>query len=336
MTFTVTGMEIDPLAACRRVITSRPQFWNRSVEPITIKFGGYQKPASIHNRAAARFGEILAAQLGGRIRFELIGSVLDLGRKSGDLPLMVESGELDLCYISTVRFTAAVPEFKVLELPFVVKDRSSVHHAFAGEFGDLLRRRMGEATPFRLLGLWDNGFRHLTNKVRPIHTPHDCRGLRIRTQLSELHGEALRALGFVPIPADVKEFVEDIAGDRFDAQENPLTNTYNFGVHRYHRYITLSGHFFGGTAMICNQARYRSWPPELQRAAEDAAHRATRYQWQLAAAEDAEITAKFDPRENEIARLTKDERAQFVAAVQPVLDKYRETFDPKLIESLMK
>lgn len=304
------------------------------MNPIVIRFGGYQKPASIHNRAAARFGEILKAHLADRIRFELIGSVLDLGRKSGDLPLMVESGELALCYISTVRFTAPVPEFKVLELPFVVNDRSSVHRAFSGEFGALLKRRMGETTRFRLLGLWDNGFRHLTNKVRPIRTPADCRGLRIRTQLSELHGEALGALGFIAVPADVKEFVEDIAGDRFDAQENPLTNTYNFGAHRYHRHITLSGHFFGGTAMLCNEALYQTWPPEMQQTVVDAARQATAYQWQLAAAEDAEIMAKLDPRENDVVHLTDAERAQFIAAVRPVQEKYRRELDPKLFAYL--
>jgi len=304
------------------------------MNPITIRFGGYQKPASIHNRAADRFGAALTAQLGERVRFELIGSVLDLGRQSGDLPLMVEAGELTLCYISTVRFTAPVPEFKLLELPFVVKDRRSVHRAFAGEFGALLKRRMGETTKFRLLGLWDNGFRHITNKVRPIRTPADCRGLRIRTQLSELHGEALLALGFVPVPADVKEFVEDIAGDRFDAQENPLTNTYNFGVHHYHRHITLSGHFFGGTAMICNEALYRSWPPEVQHAVKDAAQQATAYQWQLAAAEDAEIMAKLDPRENDVIHLTDAARAQFIAAVRPVQEKYRRELDPQLFAFL--
>ena len=304
------------------------------MNPITIKFGGYQKPASIHNQAAAHFGAALTAWLGDRVRFELIGSVLDQGRKSGDLPLMVESGELALCYISTVRFTAPVPELKVLELPFVVKDRLSVQSAFAGEFGALVRRRMQESTKFRLLGLWDNGFRHLTNKVRPIRTPADCRGLRIRTQLSELHGEALRALGFVAVPADIKEFVEDIAGNRFDAQENPLTNTYNFGVHHYHRYITLSGHFFGGTAMICNGALYRSWPADVQLAVEDAARQATARQWQLAAAEDAEILAKLDPRENEVIHLTDAERAQFVAAVRPVQEKYRKEIDPKLFAYL--
>ena len=99
--------------------------------PIVIDFGGYQKPASVHTRAAALFGEILVRELGERVRFELIGDVLALGRKSGDLLPMVERGELSCCYISTVRFTHAVPEFRLLELPFVVRDRSSINAALA-------------------------------------------------------------------------------------------------------------------------------------------------------------------------------------------------------------
>src|SRR4029079_9598749 len=92
-----------------------------------IKFGGYQKPASIHNLAAVRFGEILKHELGDRISFELIGDVLARGRGSGDLLPMVERGELDCCYISTVRFTGWIPEFKLLELPFVIKSRPARH-----------------------------------------------------------------------------------------------------------------------------------------------------------------------------------------------------------------
>ncbi|MEK7230967.1 MAG: TRAP transporter substrate-binding protein [Pseudomonadota bacterium] len=300
------------------------------MNPLVIKFGGYQKPASINNAAARRFGEVLQARLGDQISFQLIGNVLDLGRPSGDLPVMVKNGELSLCYISSVRFTEPVPEFKVLELPFVVKNRASIQRAFAGEFGEICKSRMRDATAFRLLGLWDNGFRHLTNRVRPIRTPADCRGLRIRTQMSELHGEALGALGFVPIPVDVKEFVEQIAGDRFDAQENPLTNTYNFGVHHYHRYITLTGHFFGASVMICNAQHYAGWPPDVQDAVAEAAAQATALQLELAAAEDEQILAKFDPRHNEVVHLTDAERAAFVAAVQPVLLKYRREFDPQL------
>lgn len=302
--------------------------------PIRITFGGYQKPASIHNRAAVRFGELLQKKLGGRIEFELIGSVLDLGRKSGDLPLMVESGELTGCYISTVRFSKAVPEFRLLELPFLVKDRETVYRALDSELGRLLTARMHANTAFRLLGYWDNGFRHFSNRVRPIHRPEDCRGVRIRTQMSELHGEVFRALGFVPVPADIKQFVEEIAGDTFDAQDNPLTNIYNFGVHHHHRYITLSGHFFGASGMICNAAQYAGWPAEVRTAVDDAAREATLFQRKLATAEDAEILAKFDPRENEIVRLTADEHAAFVAAVQPVAARYRKELDPKLFDLL--
>lgn len=300
------------------------------MNPLLIKFGGYQKPASVHTRAATRFGDMLRQSLGDRVDFQLVGDVLALGRQSGDLPRMVESGELSMCYISTVRFTRAVPEFKLVELPFVVRDRDSIFRALDGELGSRLRDSMHRNTPFRLLGLWDNGFRHVSNSVRPIRAPQDCRGLRIRTQMSELHGEAFRALGFEPIAADIKEFTEKIGTDYFQAQDNPLTNIFNFGVHHHHRHITLSGHFFGLSAMICNAGHYKSWSPEVQAAVKAAARDATALQHRLAAAEDAAILAKLEPGTNAIIRLTRAEHDAFVAAVQPVLVKYRKELDPRL------
>ena len=207
-----------------------------------MKFGGYQKPASIHNRAASYFGELLKERLGSALDFQLIGSILDeLGRSSGDLPEMVAKGELSFCYMSTVRFTTAVTELRILELPFLVEDRVTAYRAFDGAYGELVKSRMRENSPFRLLGIWDNGFRHLSNCVRPISKPQDCKGLRIRTQTSELHGEAFRALGFEPLAIDIKEFTETIASGRVQAQDNPLTNIYNFGVHKHHRTSRLPG-----------------------------------------------------------------------------------------------
>jgi len=304
------------------------------MEPIRITFGGYQPPASIHNQAARRFGELLEQTLGGRIAFELIGSVLDLGRPSGDLPLMVESGELSFCYMSTVRFTGWVPELQLLELPFLIRDRETAWAALDGELGELFTRRMHATTPFRVVGLWDNGFRHLSNRVRPIRRPEDCRGLTIRTQMSELHGEVFRALGFQPIAADIKQFVTEIAGGRFDAQDNPLTNIYTFGVHHHHPFITLSGHFFGASFMIVNDRQYRSWPPDVRAAVDEAAREATALQRQLAASEDEDVLTRLDPRENDVIELTAGEQAAFVAAVQPVFVRHRKRLDPKLFEYL--
>ncbi len=299
-----------------------------------MTFGGYQPPASIHNQAARRFGERLEQRLGGRIAFELIGSVLDHGRASADLPVMVEKGELSFCYMSTVRFSGWVPELLLLELPFLVRDRRTVWAALDGALGERLTRRLHATTPFRALGLWDNGFRHLTNRVRPIQRPADCRGLRIRTQASALHGEVFRALGFVPHAIDIKEFVQQVAGDAIDAHDNPLTSIYVFGVHRHHRYITLTGHFFGASLMICDERRYRSWPPEVRAAVDEAAAAATALQRRLAVSEDQDVLARLDPRENEVIRPTADDHAAFVEAVQPVLAKYRAQLDPELFSAL--
>lgn len=306
------------------------------METSRLAFGGYQPPASIHNQAARAFGQRLERALGDRIAFELIGSVLELGRPSGELPAMVETGELAFCYMSTVRFAEAVPELRLLELPFLVRDRGPVWGALDGALGARFVTSMHEATPFRVLGLWDNGFRHLTNRIRPIRTPEDCRGLRIRTQASALHGEVFSALGFVPIAVDIKQFVAEIAGERFDAHDNPLTNIHTFGVHRHHRHITLSGHFFGASFLICHAGRYRSWPPEVRAAVDEAAREATALQRRLAASEDEDALARFDPRENEIVRLTAEEHAAFVQAVQPVVELHRRAFDPTLLAHLEK
>jgi TRAP-type C4-dicarboxylate transport system substrate-binding protein len=302
--------------------------------PITLKFGGYQPPASIHNRAARRFGELLEQRLGNRIAFELIGSVLDLGHPSGDLPAMVETGELSFCYMSTVPFSGWVPELQLLELPFLIRDRGTAWAALDGELGALFTRRLQATTPFRVLGLWDNGFRHLSNRVRPIRRPADCRGLTIRTQMSELHGQVFRALGFEPMAADIKRFVAEIAGGPFDAQDNPLTNIYTFGVHRHHPYITLTGHFFGASFMIVNEAHYQGWPRPVQAAVDEAAREATAWQRELAAAEDEDVLARLDPRQNDVIELTAEEDAAFVTAVQPVLARYRAELDPKLFDYL--
>jgi TRAP-type C4-dicarboxylate transport system substrate-binding protein len=302
--------------------------------PIHLKFGGYQEPASIHNRAAGRFGEILEERLGDRVAFELIGSILKIGGKSGDLVPLTERGELSFCYMSTVRFSKAAPELRVLELPFVVKDRAGAFAALDGEFGTAAREKIERNMKVRVLGFWDNGFRHLSNRVRPIRKPEDCRDLRIRTQMSELHGETFRTLGFEPLAVDIKEFTEQIGGDRFHAQDNPLTNIVNFGVHNHHRYITLSGHFWGASAFVCNAGQYRGWPKDMQETVLAAAQEATALQRRLAAAEDAEMMKKFDPARNEVIRLTDAERGAFIKAVEPVLQQHRREFGPQLFAQL--
>jgi C4-dicarboxylate-binding protein DctP len=85
---------------------------------------------------------------------------------------------------------------------------------------------------------------------------------------------------------------------------------------------------------VCNAAQYQGWPDDVRAAVDAAAKEATAYQRELAATEDAEIMKKLDPAKNEVIELTAAERAAFVKAVQPVLDKYRRELGPKLFAYL--
>lgn len=296
------------------------------MKPVIFRLGGYQKPASIHTRACLRFGEVLQREAGDAVRFEFVPDVLALGHKSGELPQMVERGELSACYISSLRYSKWVPELALFDLPFLFPDRAAAYKVLDGRLGQSLRDKVIAQSPFRLLAYWDNGFRHFSNKVRAIRKPADCKGIRIRIQMSELQAESLRLLGMEPILEDIKIFVEQIAGDRFDGQDNPLTNIVNFDIHKHHRHITLSGHVYGVACLMANRAQYDSWPAAVQRAVDVAAAEATVLQRQLAAAEDEEMLKRLDPAQNEVVRLTAEEHRAFAEAVRTVTDRYRKEF----------
>ncbi|MEK9661415.1 MAG: TRAP transporter substrate-binding protein DctP, partial [Alphaproteobacteria bacterium] len=148
------------------------------------RMGGYQPPASVHNRAAAEFGAMLEASLGDKVAFHHTGNVIAEGRKAADLLDLVASGELTMCYFAASYLSDLVPELALFDLPFVIADRQAAYAALDGPISTMLQERMLAASNYRILGFWDNGFRHLTNRVRPIRRPADCVGLSIRTLFS--------------------------------------------------------------------------------------------------------------------------------------------------------
>ena len=304
------------------------------MNPIPMRFGGYQPPASVHNQAAEIFGVALRTQLGQQVEFSLDGNIIASGYQAADLLRMVESGELTLCYFSASYLADRVPAFALLDLPFLLNDRAKAYAVLDGPLGHYLTGRLAEVSGFRLLGWWDNGFRHLTNSVRSIRIPTDCQGLRIRTLMSDLHQRAFQLLGFEPVALDVKDLLEGIEAGTIEAQENPLTNIFNFGIHERHRYITLSGHFFGAAVLLCHQDSYNRWPADVQQAVTQAAAEATRAQRQFAAAEDDEVMSKLEPAQNEIVRLTEAERSQFVDALAPLVHEQRAVFGDELFRHL--
>jgi TRAP-type C4-dicarboxylate transport system substrate-binding protein len=299
-----------------------------------MRFGGYQAPVSVHSRASMILKKEIEARLGDAVDIEVDGNIVARGHKASELLTRVESGELTVCYFSTSYLGKRVPEFATLDLPFMVTDRERAYAALDGDLGALFKDKLAASSDYRILGFWDNGFRHFSNRVRPIRRPEDCRGLRIRNLFSELHIRTFEILGFDAITLDVRDLVPAVQNGAVDAQDNPLTNIRNFGFLEHHRWITLTGHFFGSAALLCHAPSYNSWSDEVREAVEAAARVATLAQRDFASAADEEVLAGIDPAQNEIIRLTDDERAAFVEAVAPLVREQRERFGEDILSAL--
>jgi C4-dicarboxylate-binding protein DctP len=306
------------------------------MEPVRIRFGGYQPPASVHSQGAAALGRALTARLGDGVRFELDGDVVAAGRPAAELLGLVERGELTMCYFATSYLAHRVPELAVLDLPFLLDRRERAYALLDGALGVHLTEQVEAATGYRVLGYWDNGFRHLTNRVRPLRTPADCRGLRIRSLASELHQAVFARLGFEPVALDVKDLLAAVRDGTIDAQDNSLTNVYNFEIYRQHRHLTLSAHFYGAAFLLSHAASYHGWSEEVRQAVEAAAREATTAQRALAAAEDGQVLARLEREGIAIVRPTVAERAAFAAAVAPVTADWRARLGPQPLRHLAR
>jgi TRAP-type transport system periplasmic protein len=297
----------------------------------TIRMGGYQGARSVHTRAGHILGRRFLEGSGEGFTFDFREDVTALGRPSIDLFSMVEGDELDLCHFASSYLAHRVPELAIFDLPFTITNREDIYARLDGALG----RRIGDAvarnTGFVVLGFWDNGFRHFTNRLRPIERPEDCEGMSIRTMNSAVHQATFRALGFDPRFIDVKDFPAAVRTGAVDAQENPLTNTVNFKVHETHRYVTMTGHFFGVTLVLGNRARIERWPQQARSALHDAVAVATQAQRAFAAAEDEECLKVLAQAGVEVLGGEDFDRAAFVAATAPVVAKQSAAIGDEII-----
>jgi TRAP-type transport system periplasmic protein len=143
-----------------------------------------------------------------------------------------------------------------------------------------------QATDLHVLAFWDNGFRHISNAVRPLRTPADCAGLVIRTLDSALYRELLGALGFTAVTTDVKDLLPAVRSGAVQAQENPLTNLLTFGLWQHHPHVSLTGHAFGVLLLVCPRDWYGALPAAHRAALDAAVAQATAAQRARAAAQD--------------------------------------------------
>ncbi len=303
-------------------------------DPIQIRMGGYGPATTGFSRALKMIGDRLEAELGDRVQVKYVWNIMELGYRADDILWLVEHGLLTLGYQSSSYLSDRVPALGFVDLPFLFADTKSARAAMDGALGDLLARKIEERVSYRILGWFENGFRHVSNRVRQVRTPTDLAGMRIRVLPSKVQERTFELLGAVPLRMDLTEAIERIVAGTVDAQENPLANTVTYGVHKFHRFHTLTNHFYISRPIFLHRAAFDGWPAELQRAMREAVAAAVAFQRELHVKEEDDARKAIEAQGCELVELTPDGHKAFAAAVQPLLSEARATFGREMLELL--
>ncbi len=299
-------------------------------DPITIRMGGYGPPTTSFSRALKLIGDTLSQQFPDRVSIKYVWNIMDFGYRAEEILWLVEDGVLTLGYQSSSYLTDRVPELGFVDLPFLFDRRDAARAAIDGGLGRFLAAKIEQRANYRILGWFENGFRQISNRLRPIHAPHDLKGMRIRVLPSEVQARTFELLGAVPVRCDLTEAIAGIKAGTLDAQENPFANTVTYGVHKFHRFHTVSNHFYISRPIFLHRPSFDSWPADLQEAMRKAIGRAVAFQRELAIEEDAQARAAILAEGCEITELTAAQHAQFRAAVAPLLDEAHGTYGSKM------
>jgi TRAP-type C4-dicarboxylate transport system substrate-binding protein len=292
--------------------------------------GGYGPPTTGFSLALKRIGDRLTARFGDAVDIKYVWNIMDLGYRAEDILWLVEHGLLTLGYQSSSYLTDRVPELGFVDLPFLFASTKAARAAIDGALGARLSARIEERVNYRILGYFENGFRHVSNRLRAVHMPSDFAKMRIRVLPSRIQARTFELLGAVPLRLDLTEAIAMIKSGEIDAQENPLTNTVTYGVHKFHHFHTLSNHFYISRPIFLHRTAFEAWPAELQEEMRAAVTDAIAFQRDLHEREEEDARRAIEAEGCEVVELTGDQHAAFVAAVQPLLREARAEYGEEL------
>jgi TRAP-type transport system periplasmic protein len=301
-------------------------------DPIKIRMGGYGPASTGFSRALKFIGDRLEAEFGPRVEIKYVWNIMDLGYRAEDILWLVEDGLLTLGYQSSSYLTDRVPALGVVDLPFLFGSTDSARAAMDGALGAALAGKIEERVNYRILGWFENGFRHISNRLHEVRTPADLEKVRIRVLPSKVQARTFELLGAEPMRMDLTQAIEMIKAGTIDAQENPLSNTVTYGVHKFHRFHTLSNHFYISRPIFLHRPAFDGWPADLQHAMASAVKQAVAFQRELHVEEEEAAHRAIEAEGCTLITLSADEHDAFAAAVRPLLDDARETYGPELLD----
>jgi TRAP-type transport system periplasmic protein len=277
---------------------------------LDIKMSVESAPGAATQVMLAAFRDALQAELGDAVAIEYFD-----GGTLGDEIVhmeMVRTGQLDVIPIGSdaVQLDA---KWAIFDMPFLIPDRDVAARILDGGIGQQLTQSMRASADLQVLGFGEIGFRNITNNVRPVVTPADLQGLKLRVPGSKTRILAFEKLGATPVTINIGELYLALQQGTVDGQGNPLANIKAFSWHEVQDYLSLSSHVYTPITLVMNGARWDELSDEHKAAVERAARTAVEHSRAFGANADATLL---------------DELSQSMAVNEIDIDAFQEAAKP--------
>ncbi len=278
----------------------------------TVRIAHTHTEEGIYYKGSVRFKELVEQRSNGRIVVEHFPNG-QLGADK-DIQQAVKLGGLE-AGLSSSPVVSLNDYFKLLDAPYLFVSREHVTKVLDGEIGQKMAKPL-EAEGIKHLGYWENGFRHITNNVRPINKPQDLAGIKLRTPESSVRVATFKAFGANPVAMPFTEVFGALQQGIIDGQENPLATIYQASLHEVQKYLSLTGHVYSAVHLLFNKQLFDSMPADLQKVLVDAGRETAVYTRELGAEADSKLAEQMAKASG--IKVNQADTKAFVALAKPI------------------
>jgi tripartite ATP-independent transporter DctP family solute receptor len=276
-----------------------------------IKIGTGVAPDHPENVGARKIKELIEKKAGDRVEAQVFTD-----GQIGDQRTMIENlrnGVQEITWVTVGFFGSYEPILNVIESGYLFRDSQHSYRVFDGPMGNEVRALV-EKHGVKLLGYYEAGLRHLTNNVRPVKTPADLKGLKIRTPQAKYHLNTLKYMGANPVAMSFGELYTAMQQRVVDGQENPLSNIYKAKFYEVNKHLSLTGHLHLTHMVMYSAKLWDKLPADLQKVVREA----------VVESQETERKAVRDDDEN----LLKELKAKGMQVVEADREAFRKTVLP--------
>jgi tripartite ATP-independent transporter DctP family solute receptor len=282
---------------------------------LELKFGHVGAPGSLFEVSVTEFAKRANEKLAGKAKVVTFGSS-QLG-KDKELLQKLKLGTVNFSLPSTVMSTVA-DEFGLFEMPYLVKNRGHMNKIENEIFWAKLAPA-AEAKGYKILAVWENGFRHITNNERPINTPGDLKGIKLRTPKGAWRVKMFKSYGANPTPMSFSEVFTALQTGVIDGQENPFAQIYSAKFQEVQKYLSLSGHVYTPAYVTVGKDAWEKLPADVRQILEETAKETQAYVYETAAQMETDLLGKLKAGGMAV---NEPDKAAFVKASKGIYDEF--------------